>query len=112
MGSLRRNRGMRNSSQLTPVPAADDDEEAPQTPASISKAEENKEAEISISVEDERLQPRASPAKTQMNHISHNIPNDVFSEVPKKKSRKHEWFWRLIISAAAWCKEITLKLAQ
>ncbi|XP_065206495.1 potassium voltage-gated channel subfamily H member 2 isoform X2 [Planococcus citri] len=81
MGSLRRNRGLRNSSQLTPVPGADEDEESSHhhQPVTASKSNESKETGVSISVEEERLQQKTPPIKTQMNHVSHNPPNsEVF----------------------------------
>ncbi|XKL60231.1 hypothetical protein PGB90_001247 [Kerria lacca] len=82
MGSLKRNRALRSTNQLTPVVGAEEDEENPQTPAAMPKPIENKEGGISICVEEERLQQKASLTKTQMNHVSHNQPNEIFSLVP------------------------------
>lgn len=53
----------------------------------ISKSIDDKELlEVSLRVEDERLHEKTSPMKTQMNHISHNLPP---SESPSVVSTKN-----------------------
>lgn len=59
----------------------------------MPKPIENKEGGISICVEEERLQQKASLTKTQMNHVSHNQPNEIFSLVSTRVSGHYQTFY-------------------